>query len=146
MCETVRRFASVLADAGAASSPPVSASLWDERFSSAQAEALLDPYGGGMSSTVEVDSLAASLVLEHYFAEGGMDRAEKVLPGTPSAEILSAIGRRGQEQETDEDLFGEESRRRLYERRADSIRSTGDRDFVPLMRPPKNKRKRRKRR
>lgn len=148
MCETVRSFASVLADAGAASRPPANVYLWDERFSSAQAEALLDPNGGGVSSKVEIDSLAASLILEHYFAEGGSEYAEKVEACTATAAILLAAGRRGKQDEDEEqdqdNLFGEGSRRRLYAMRAESIRSTAAGEDITDTRALRKRRKRRK--
>ncbi|CAM9747653.1 unnamed protein product [Laminaria digitata] len=153
MCQTVRGFASMLADAGAASRPSASVFLWDERFSSAQAEAMLDPYGGGISRKVEIDSLAASVILDDYFAGGGRDGAERVEPGEATAATLFAAGRDGQggrgggeeeQQEEEEDMYGEGSRQRLDEMRAESARSAaaGD-DFVPTMRAPKRRRKRR---
>lgn len=151
MCQTVRGFASTLADAGAASRPPASVFLWDERFSSAQAEAMLDPYGGGISRKVEIDSLAASVILEHYFAGGGRDGAERVEPGQATAATLFAAGRGGQgacgreeeQEEEEEDKYGDGSRRRLEEMRAESVRNTAAGDFVPTMRAPKRRRKRR---
>lgn len=145
MCRTVRSFACVLADAGAASSSPASVFLWDERFSSAQAEAMLDANGGGIGNKVEIDSLAASLILEHYFAEGGADKAERIAPASvASPEIVYAAGRTGQGGEADDD-FGEASRRKLYKERADSIRSMAQgEEYVPVMRAPKKKRKRRR--
>ncbi|CAM9134610.1 unnamed protein product [Ectocarpus sp. 8 AP-2014] len=132
MCEIVRGFASVLADVGAASRPTAGVFLWDERFSSAQAAAMLDPYGGGMSSKVEIDSLAASLILKHFFEEGGTNSAEKVKPstGVVTAEVWRAAGRDGEEGEEDdsegekgEDAYGEGSRRRFQEMREESARS-----------------------
>lgn len=148
MCDVVRSFAAVLADAGGASRSSVSVYLWDERFSSAQAGALLDRHGGGMGGKVEIDSLAASLILEHYFAGGGRDRAEKVEPRMATAEILYAAGRTGQQDEgemDEDDLFGESSRRRMYRERMESIRSAANEEFVPMMPIKKSKRKRRKR-
>ncbi|CAN0372606.1 unnamed protein product [Ectocarpus sp. 12 AP-2014] len=132
MCEIVRGFASVLADVGAASRPTAGVFLWDERFSSAQAAAMLDPCGGGMSSKVEIDSLAASLILKHFFEEGGTNIAEKVEPstGVVTAEVWRAAGREGEEGEEDEsegekeeDAYGEGSRRRFQEMREESARS-----------------------
>lgn len=150
MCQTVRGFATMLADAGAASRPSASVFLWDERFSSAQAEAMLDPNGGGVSRKVEIDSLAASVILEHYFAGGGRDGAERVEPGEATAATLFAAGRggqggggRGKGEQEEEDMYGEGSRRRLDEMRAESVRSAAAGDFVPTMRAPKRRRKRR---
>lgn len=77
MCHIVRNFALVLADAGVVSKSPISVYLWDERFTSAQANAMLDRYGGGMSKKVDIDCLSAGLILEHYFDAGGVG-AEKV--------------------------------------------------------------------
>lgn len=153
MCEIVRGFASVLADVGAQSRPPAGVFLWDERFSSAQAGAMLDPYGGGMSSKVEIDSLAASLVLEHFFEEGGPENAEKVEPstGVVPLEVLEAAGRKEGDAEEDEergggreeDAYGEGSRRRFQEMREESATSTAaGEDLVPR----KIARKRRRRR
>lgn len=151
MCRTVRSFACVLADAGGASSSPTNVFLWDERFSSAQAEAMLDVNGGGLSKKVEIDSLAASLILEHYFAEGGADKAERIVPASvASPEIIYAAGRTagrggGGEGEEENGDFGEASRRKLFKERADSIRSMAEgEEYVPLMRAPKKKRKRRR--
>lgn len=148
MCQMVRGFASKLADAGAASRPSATVFLWDERFSSAQAEAMLDPNGGGVSRKVEIDSLAASVILEHYFAGGGRDGAERVEPGAATAATLFAAGRGRQgeeekEEQEEEDKYGEGSRRRLDEMRAESVRSAAAGDFVPTMRAPKRRRKRR---
>ncbi|CAM9656789.1 unnamed protein product [Ectocarpus fasciculatus] len=131
MCQVVRGFASVLADVGAASRPTAGVFLWDERFSSAQAAAMLDPYGGGMSTKVEIDSLAASLILKHFFEEGGTNSAEKVRPstGVVTEEVLRAAGRSRQgeegegEGEKEEDAYGEGSRRRFQEMREESARS-----------------------
>ena len=148
MCKVVRGFASILADAGAASRSPTSVYLWDERFSSAQAGALLDRHGGGMGSKVEIDSLAASLILEHYFSAGGRYKAEKVEPRTATAEIMFAAGRTGQqlaEDTDDESLIVEGSKRRLYKKRMESLRNTVAEEFVPMVPPRKSKRKRRKR-
>lgn len=151
MCEIVRSFASVLADVGAVSRPSAGVFLWDERFSSAQAGAMLDPFGGGMSSKVEIDSLAASLILEHFFEEGGVDSAEKVEPstGVVTAEVLSAAGRKGEAEEEEErrgereeDAYGEGSRRRFQEMREESARSTAAGEDVVSKR---NLRKRRRR-
>lgn len=152
MCEIVRGFASVLADVGAQSRPSAGVFLWDERFSSAQAGAMLDPYGGGMSSKVEIDSLAASLILEHFFEEGGADSAEKVEPstGVVPLEVLEAAGRKGEAEEDEErgeereeDAYGEGSRRRFQEMREESARSTAaGEDLVPR----KTSRKKRRRR
>lgn len=77
MCHVVRNFALVLADAGVVSKSPTSVYLWDERFTSAQANAMLDRHGGGMSKKVDIDSLSAGLILQHYFDAGGVG-AEKV--------------------------------------------------------------------
>lgn len=156
MCEIVRGFASVLADVGAQSRPPAGVFLWDERFSSAQAGAMLDPYGGGMSSKVEIDSLAASLILEHFFAEGGSDSAEKVEPSTGvmvPLEVLEAAGRKGETEgggeesgeEREEDAYGEGSRRRFQEMREESARSTaaGEDLVAPRKRTSRKRRRRR---
>lgn len=97
MCETVRTFASLLADAGSVSRPDVSVFLWDERFSSAQAEAMLDPNGGGLKKKIEIDSLAASLILEHYFAEGARGKAERLEPGIITGDIMEAAGLLGED-------------------------------------------------
>ena len=150
MCEIVRGFASVLADVGAASRPAADVFLWDERFSSAQAGAMLDPYGGGMSSKVEIDSLAASLILEHFFEGGGADFAEKVEPstGVVPAEVLAAAGRGREEEEEEgeeereEDAYGEGSRRRFQEMREESARSAAAGEGLPSR---KSSRKRRRR-
>lgn len=146
MCETVRSFASVLADVGAASRPTAGVFLWDERFSSAQAGAMLDRHGGGMSGKVEIDSLSASIILEHFFEGGGTDSAEKVQPssGVVTAEVLSAAGRGEAEerQEREEDAFGEGSRRRFQEMREESARSAAAGENAV---PNKKARKRRKR-
>ncbi|CAM9358978.1 unnamed protein product, partial [Hapterophycus canaliculatus] len=127
MCEIVRSFASVLADVGAASRPTANVFLWDERFSSAQAGAMLNKHGGGMSGKVEIDSLAASIILEHFFEGGGADSAEEVPPssGVVPAEVLLAAGRKETEegQEKEEDAYGEGSRRRFQEMREESARS-----------------------
>ena len=150
MCEIVRGFASVLADVGAQSRPPAGVFLWDERFSSAQAGAMLDPYGGRMSSKVEIDSLAASLILEHFFEEGGSDSAEKVEPstGVVPLEVLEAAGRKGEaeedEERREEDAYGEGSRRRFQEMREESARSTAaGEDLVPRKRTSRKRRRRR---
>lgn len=124
----VRGFASVLSDAGAASVSPTSVYLWDERFSSAQAGALLDRHGGGVSKKVEIDSLAASLILQHYFAEGGSEKAERVEPRIATAEILYAAGRDGSatkngiddDEEDGQDWFGLDSKRRKHAGQAES--------------------------
>lgn len=149
MCEIVRGFASVLADVGAASRPPADVFLWDERFSSAQAGAMLDPYGGGMSSKVEIDSLAASLILEHFFDGGGADYAEKVEPstGVVPVEVLAAAGRggeaeEGEEEEREEDAYGEGSRRRFQEMREESARSAAAGEDLPSRRSSRKRRRR----
>lgn len=150
MCAIVRSFASVLADVGAVARPSAGVFLWDERFSSAQAGAMLDPYGGGMSRKVEIDSLAASLILEHFFQEGGADNAEKVesSTGVVTAEVLLAAGRKGKADEEEErrgereeDAYGEGSRRRFQEMREESARSVAAGEDVSK----KYSRKRRKR-
>lgn len=147
MCGTVRSFATVLAGAGAAARSPATVYLWDERFSSAQAEAMLDRHGGAMGSNIEIDSLAASLILEHYFSGGGSDNAEHVEPGIATAEIMFAAGRTGQETDEgeEEDLFGEDQRRRMVELRAESIRSAAAGGSAPMTRAQQRKRKRRRR-
>lgn len=151
MCEIVRGFASVLADVGAQSRPSAGVFLWDERFSSAQAGAMLDPYGGGMSRRVEIDSLAASLILEHFFEEGGAASAERVEPstGVVPLEVLEAAGRRGDAgvheergREREEDAYGEGSRRRFQEMREESARSTAAGEDLA----PRNNARRRRRR
>lgn len=145
MCHVVRSFALVLADAGAVCKTPTSVFLWDERFSSAQAEAMLDRYGGRMSKKVEIDSLAAGLILKHYFDAGG-EGAEKVLAsGQRTPEILAAAGMTGNAggQGQEEELFGEDLKRKRDEERAESSRLIASGEFVPFMKPAKSKRKRR---
>ena len=156
MCEIVRGFASVLADVGAQSRPTAGVFLWDERFSSAQAGAMLDPYGGGMSSKVEIDSLAASLILEHFFEEGGADSAERVEPSTGMVplEVLAAAGRKGEAEEEaegseagggrEEDAYGEGSRRRFQEMREESARSAAAGEDLLVARKSARKRRRRR--
>lgn len=147
MCYTVRDFALVLADAGAVSRQPTSVYLWDERFSSAQAEAMLDRHGGRISKKVEIDSLAAGLILQHYFASGGRG-AEKVTPsGQRSPEILMAAGIADGNGGVPgaAELSGEDLKLKRYEERAEWLRIAAAGDFVPFMKPPKSKRKKRKR-
>ncbi|CAM9644154.1 unnamed protein product, partial [Scytosiphon promiscuus] len=146
MCEIVRGFSSVLADVGAASRPTADVFLWDERFSSAQAGAMLDPHGGGMSGKVEIDSLSASIILEHFFEGGGTDSAERVLPssGVVPAEVLSAAGREEADEgeEREEDAFGEGSRRRFQEMREESARSAAAGGNAVQSRKSRKRRKR----
>lgn len=144
MCHIVRSFALLLADAGAVSNTPTTVYLWDERFSSAQAGAMLDRHGGGMSKKIEIDSLAASLILTHYFDAGG-EGAEKVMAsGQRTPELLAAAGvTGGSGEQGQQELFGEDLKRKRDEERAESTRLIASGAYVPFMKPPRSKRKRR---
>lgn len=145
MCNVVRNFATVLSGAGAVSRTPTSVYLFDERFSSVQAEAMLHRHGGRLSKKVEIDSLAASLILDHYFAERGEGR-ERVEPGEPTSELRMAAGVTAEEEGCgSKELFGEDLKLQRDKERAESLRLVAEREYVPFMRAPKSKRKRRKR-
>lgn len=100
----VRGFSSILAEAGAVSRPPVSVLLWDERFTTAQAHAMIDRHGGNMGKRVEIDSLAASLILDHYFARRG-NGAERVEPreGAAQAPVGAGVAEEPEEDTEEED-------------------------------------------
>ncbi|CAM9262051.1 unnamed protein product [Choristocarpus tenellus] len=132
MCKMARTFATTLANTGAQTIRGSRVFLWDERFSSAGAKALLDYHGGGVSRKIEVDSLSACIILEHYFAEGGVG-AEEVFP-------KEGVVYRGPKRSSANSA--EESKRKYDEARAKSLQAAAD--FKASKGPRHRKKRRRK--
>ncbi|CAM9109980.1 unnamed protein product [Discosporangium mesarthrocarpum] len=138
MCVKVRNFTSVLANEAGKMIRDSKIFLFDERFSSKQAKAMQSRHGGQISPKLEIDSVAACLILEHYFAEQCIG-AERVHPteGAIFSEPPTDHSYRGL-------MSAGETIREFGEARAESLRQAAA-DFVPVLRPPKKRKKGRKR-
>jgi putative Holliday junction resolvase len=89
--ELARNFSQELANHwGAARGAKGRVLLWDERFTSKEAEMRLSQGVGGHWVKGSVDSIAATCILEHYFDEGGKD-AELVPPASGITKAAIAV-------------------------------------------------------
>ncbi|KAG5187592.1 hypothetical protein JKP88DRAFT_353701 [Tribonema minus] len=119
MSACARNFSQALADALAARGAH-RVSMWDERFSSVEAQSRLARHRGNH----DVDAVAACAILEHYFEEGG-EGAEVVAASANVSECVDKYGGEAAAAVQPENRLGEMLRMRGEARREGGGRDAG---------------------